>query len=811
MPENLTHPRRPLALALRSVLLGASLASLPVLAAESIADAASPSVRQYDLAPGPLAEVLGRFAAASGIALSFDTAQTGNRQSSGLRGSYSVEEGFAALLAGSGLRAVVRDGSYSLAVAESQAALQLQDSMVTGTILGKDGITEGGGSYTTGAMRTATKLPLSIRETPQSVTIMTRQRMDDQGMNNLEDVVKNTPGLTLTKSGTERVELYSRGFMISSLMYDGLPSSYDGDSVPSPDMAMYDRVEVVRGATGLMQGSGTPSASLNLVRKRPTRDTQVSVKGSVGSWDNYRTELDASSALNATGTVRGRVVTAYQDKQSFQDYTSNEYGLLYAIGEIDLSDRTTLTLGASSQNDNNNATWGGIPPAADGSSLGLSRSSYLGNDWEYWDKESKTLFGELEHQLGNDWKLHLAASKSWVDMEYLGSYMYTQNGTTYDQMAGRYSSNYDNRSYDLFASGPFIFAGRSHDLVLGASRREVSYDLAGGQRTIASGIDLSTWDPGSQAKPTFTSGTPNGYDTEQTGTYITTRLNVADPLKVILGGRLDWYENDVSRGSTHNKYKVTRNVTRYAGIIYDLDTWHSIYASYTDIFNPQNARGIDGSLLDPITGKNYEIGIKGEYLEGRLNASAAIFQMDQENRASSLVDQTGCPAATTCYEAAGKVRSKGVELEINGQLTDNWQVAAGYTFAEAKYKQDANEANEGRLFDTRRPRHQLNLTTFYHLPGELNKWRVGANLYRQNAIYSKGVNGAVDYHIEQKAYTIADAMLGYEVSEHLDTQLSINNIFDKKYYQTIAQHPNWGGVSQYGAPRNFMLSAKYKF
>ncbi|TBV10460.1 TonB-dependent siderophore receptor [Stutzerimonas kirkiae] len=792
---------RPSALALAVAL---SLAHLPLSA---LADTQS-----YDLPNAPLEQTLRQIARQSGQLIAADPALLQGKRSAPVHGQLDTREAVRQALAGSGLQLLsTESGAISVQPVAEGTALELGATNVTSTSIRDSATTEGTGSYTSGSMSTATKLSLSPRQTPQSVTVITRQRMDDQGMNNLEDVVKNTPGLTLVKAGTERVELYSRGFMISTLMYDGLPSSYDGDSVPSPDMAMYDRVEVVRGATGLMQGSGAPSASLNLVRKRPTKDTQVSLKGSAGSWDNYRTELDASSALNATGTVRGRVVTAYQDKQSFQDYTSNEYGLLYAIGEIDLDERTTLTVGASSQNDNNNATWGGIPTAADGSDLGLSRSTYLGNDWEYWDKESKTLFGELEHHFDNDWKLRLAASKSWVDMEYLGSYMYTQDGTTYNQMAGRYSTNYDNRSYDLFASGPFTFAGRSHELVLGASRREVSYDLAGGQRTIASGIDLSTWNPGSQAKPTFTPGTPSGYDTEQTGTYITTRLNVADPLKVILGGRLDWYENDVARGSTHTRYKVTRNVTRYAGVIYDLDKWHSVYASYTDIFEPQNARGADGGLLDPITGKNYEIGIKGEYLEGRLNASAAIFQLDQENRASVLADQTGCPSATTCYEAAGKVRSKGVELEINGRLTDNWQIAAGYTFAEAKYQQDADETNEGRLFNTKLPRHQLNLSTTYHLPGELNRWRVGASLYRQNATYSKGVNGTVDYQIEQKAYAIADAMLGYQVNEHLDTQLSINNIFDKKYYQTLASHPNWGGVSQYGAPRNFMLSAKYSF
>ncbi len=176
------------------------------------------------------------------------------------------------------------------------ATLELDATEVTGS--GQLGSTsEGTESYTTGAMSTATKLPLTMRETPQAVTVITRQRMDDQAMTDINDVVKATPGLFLDfSSGPGRQTYKARGFEIDNLMYDGIPSSYNGVSVGSqPNLAMFDRVEVVRGATGLVTGAGNPSAAINLIRKRPLAEQRVTLTGAAGSWDDYRGEVDASS------------------------------------------------------------------------------------------------------------------------------------------------------------------------------------------------------------------------------------------------------------------------------------------------------------------------------------------------------------------------------------------------------------------------------------------------------------------------------------------------------------------------------------
>ncbi|KAG1250074.1 hypothetical protein G6F68_012999 [Rhizopus microsporus] len=187
-------------------------------------------------------------------------------ETAGLQGGYGVDQGFAALLAGTGLEAVRRaDGDYLLQRVDGQQATQLAPVVV----LGAGATTEGTGLYTADWMRSANGLVLSQRETPQSVTVVTRQRMDDEDMRSLTDVMASTPGISVQNFDSERYSFNSRGFGVSNYMYDGIPTSFDtgyaaGES--SVDPIIYDRVEVVRGATGLLTGAGNPSASINLRR-----------------------------------------------------------------------------------------------------------------------------------------------------------------------------------------------------------------------------------------------------------------------------------------------------------------------------------------------------------------------------------------------------------------------------------------------------------------------------------------------------------------------------------------------------------------
>ncbi|WP_053213279.1 TonB-dependent siderophore receptor [Pseudomonas sp. Q12-87] len=699
------------------------------------------------------------------------------------------------------LSPALADDSSAAQEKSKPATLELGATEISSGPLGS--ITEGSDSYTTGIMSTATKLPLTMRETPQATTVITRQRMDDQAMTSINDVVKFTPGLFLDfSSGPGRQTYSARGFEIDNLMYDGIPSGYDGVNVGAqPNLAMFDRVEVVRGATGLVTGAGNPSAAINMVRKRPLAEQRVTLTGAAGSWDDYRGEIDASSPLNDSGNLRGRVVASYRDANSFIDDVEEDHGLFYAITEADLSEDTTLTLGFSHQKDKTNYFWGSSMIGQDGHHLDLPRSYNPGTGWENKDQEINTLFAEVRHRLANEWSLQFNANYAEQNALFSGSYQSRWVNNTLARTVYQSAHDENQAGLDAFANGPFEAFGRTHELVVGASKR--IYDMTTHNY---SPYDMN-W-PINAGKPDFVH-TDNGREvTTQDGLYATTRLSLADPLKLILGGRLDWYDYDNRDGE--GDYKVTRNVTRYAGLIYDLDDHHSVYVSYSDIFTPQSSKDTSGTPVKPIVGKNYEAGIKGEYFDGALNASMALFRVDQENRAVQVF-VPNCPQSS-CYEASGELRSQGVDFELQGALTENWQVGGGYTYARVHtIKDSANPQKVNQRFDTDTPEHLFKLTTRYQFQGSLEKLRVGGNVSWQSRIYNDvALLDGSNYRLKQGAYAVTDLMAGYRVNQHLDLQLNANNIFDRKYYSSVANSISYGGDA-YGTPRNLMMTAKYSF
>ena len=765
----------------------------------------------FNIPQQPLASALNRLAAQSGLQVIFDGTLVVGKSSPGVVGTKEPEVALAEVLKGSGLtwRATGGNSVMLEKAPESGSTLQLGETSIQGRVMGE--VTENTGSYTTGAMQTATKLPLTLRETPQSVSVVTRKRMDDKAMTTISDVVQSAPGIYLNNSGgAGRPTFSARGFDVDTILYDGFPTSFL-TYLPSSEanLAMYDRVEIVRGATGLAQGAGSPAGAINLIRKRPPHEFQATLTGSAGSWDDYSSTLDIGGPLNENGTLRARTVISRQDAKSFRDSVGSDADLFYGVVDADLSDSTTLTLGAYRQKDHTNYVWGGLPMVRGGGHLGLSRDTFLGHDWEYMDNRTTGYFATLEHGLANDWKLRMAAMQSTTHTDVLASSIWAYNRHYLWTQAMEQKET----GYDLAFSGPFQLLGQEHDLTVGVSKRQLDYRTGKlWEAFIDNGTDLFTWDPRGHAKPDIVKG-PNGRPetTTQDSLYASTRLRLTEPLSLILGGRLDWYEFE-NRTNPESSYKVTRNLTRYAGLVYDLNPHHSVYVSYTTIFKPQTEKGIGAEVIVPIVGENYEVGIKGEYFDGALNASAAIFQIDQKNRALELPDVKGCgtSAISACYEASGLVRSRGIDLELQGALTENWQLAGGYTYTQTKYVSDTNATLEGQDFNRRLPRQLFKLSTIYTLPGDLQRWRIGGDVYQQSQIRTSGGSGTTAWQNRQGSYTVAGLVAGYKASEQLDLQLNVNNLFDRTYYVSIA-NGGYDPYDIYGDPRNMKLTARYSF
>jgi len=707
----------------------------------------------------------------------------------------------------------------ALALPALAAAQEAKTSLPALTVeaTGQSETTEGTGSYTTtGASRTATPLGLSLRETPQSVSVVTQQRIEDQGLQNITDVINTTTGVSVNQYETSRAQFVARGFEINTLLIDGVPTTWEqpwsaGEVFTS--LAMYDRVEVVRGATGLTTGAGDPSAAVNLVRKRANSPVFAgSVELDAGSWDHGRAMLDLSTPLNEAKTLRARVVAEYDTQNSYVRGLGNDNGTLFATFEADLGPRTLLTAGASHQKlDTQGPMWGGLPVwYAEGIRTDWDSSKSSAADWSRWDTEYQTYFASLEHRFTNDWRLKLSYNhgdrKADSHLLYLSGAPSIATGLGMSTFAASYLVKTKQDDFSVQTSGYVPMFGRDHELAFGYTSSRQSFNAQDRAATPSFGMatDFNNWD-GSMAEPAWGPLSHYGKSTtRQDAVYGAARLNLADPLKLILGVRLNNYSKTGDELYS-NPYDLNydNEVTPYAGLVFDLSKELSLYGSYTDIFQPQSARDIGGNYIEPIKGESYETGIKGEFLDGRLNASAAIFNIQQKNLAiattDTLIGLGGLPE--TAYRPADGATSKGFELEMSGELAPGWNVSAGYTQYRLK-------DSDGEEVNTIYPRKLLRLFTTYRLQGGLSGLTLGGGVNWQGGTYTTAINplGALE-KIEQDAYALVSLMARYQFTPQLSAQLNINNLLDKKYYGMFDAYSQ----INYAEPRNAVLTVKYKF
>lgn len=798
--------------------VGGAGATLPhmALAAESSPAA---SLRDYHIPAGNLREALAAFAIAAGVNLSSQGVALDGQATPGLRGRYDVMAALQTLLQGSGLEVVDGgSGNYLLRNMNASTADGGPASMPAVVVSAEaDRATEGTGLYTARAMSTATGLNLSQRHTPQTVSVISRQQMEDFELTTLQDVARATPGLYGKTQGVSDQETtyFARGFALSHVNVDGLPLDVTGfnERNVSADMLMYDRVEVVRGATGLMEGAGAPSGSINMIRKRPTATPLLNASAHLGSWKDKQLTVDASNALNASGSVRGRVAASLRDSDSFVDVVGNKNSTVYAILEADLTPSTTAGIGFSRQHSRTDGVFVGLPTLLDGRHMDLPRSTFLNNADSFQKRDNNVVFADLETRLEKGWRSRLAITHIDASSSTRNTTNSRVDGETYllEQSETGWKYHTEQVVADWRLSGPVTWFGRRHDVIVGASYRHDDSDAGqsweGAQTRV---FDLRQWNPHAYPMRGALFEPYNwGRKTDEKGIYAAGSFSLADPLRLVLGGRFGWYAQDVTGWYSTDpvwRRSLTEDAkfTPYAGIVYDVDQHHSLYASGTQIFQPQSVLDVKGNTLPPLSGTNLELGVKGEYFGGRLNASGALFRIKQKNRA--MADEVNCPTggAIYCARAAGQVQSEGVDLQVSGSPLPGWQVAGGYTYVLAKYTQDSVAANIGRRIATDEPKQLFKLYTTVQLSGSLARWNLGASVTAQDKIYRRDT----DYLTRQGGYALLGLTAGYRLSEQLQLRVNIDNVLDRRYYQALGYA--WsGGLERYGAPRSVLVSLNY--
>lgn len=654
------------------------------------------------------------------------------------------------------------------------------------------------------------KVPLKPRELPQSASVIDHERLEQQNLFSLDEAMQQATGVTVQPFQLLTTAYYVRGFKVDSFELDGVPALL-GNTASSPqDMAIYERVEILRGSNGLLHGTGNPAATVNLVRKRPQREFAASTTLSAGRWDRYRAEVDVGGPLSASGNVRGRAVAAYEDRDYFYDVADQGTRLLYGVTEFDLSPDTLLTVGAQYQHIDSITNMAGVPMAKDGSNLGLSRDTYLDVDWDRFKWDTYRAFGSLEQQLGGGWKGKVSAEYQEADsrLRYAGSFgaIDPQTGDGGQLMGAAYKFKSIQRSLDANLNGPVRLFGLTHELLGGVTyaQGETRQDTARFLNLPNTPVNVYRWDPHGVPRPQIGQYTsPGTTTTTQKGLYALGRIKLAEPLTLVVGGRESWWDQDTPA----TRFKPGRQFTPYGGLIWDFARDWSWYVSYAEVYQPQADRQTwNSEPLSPVEGKTYETGIKGELADGRLNLSLAAFRIDLENNPQEDPDHPG-PPNNPFYISGGKVRSQGFELEGTGYLTPYWSLSAGYTYTSTEYLKDSQN-DSGTRYSTFTPRHLLRLWSNYDLPWQDRRWSVGGGLQAQSD-YS--VDYSVDYRgvsMRQGGYALVNMRLGYKIDEHWTAAVNVNNLFDRTYYQSLS-NPNWN--NRYGEPRSFNVSLRGAF
>lgn len=833
---------RATALASRVLMAGGivSGALCPIYATwAAAAEQTTAGAHVYAIGPGPLGDVLVRFAAESGVQLVFEPTQFAGRQSAGLQGSYSLSDGFRHLLAGAGFTAVSQGkGVYaiqSLPVAAggdtAQAGGTLPTVEVTAQTVDAEPSTrtEGSHSYAASAVGAGGKTARDFTQVQQSVSVITQQRIQDQNLNNLKDALDQTTGINVQAFGNMGSNIYSRGLPVTSFQFDGgaanhIDSNLTGNALP--DLAPYDHVEVLRGADGLFAGAGEASGTVNLVRKRPLDHFQFTTDTTVGSWDHYRQQVDLTSPLNQAGTLRGRLVAAQTNEHHSYDIAKDRRTVVYGVIEADVSDDATIAVGINYNKYHATPNDFGLPRFTTGASLGLPRDTCFCTPWSTYEQEQSQFFTEYNQRLVGDWKLKINAS--YEKINHYNNYAWALG--TVNPYVGTtrfwYADEMDHarqKLVDATITGSFDVLGHKQELVAGLNWTDLNDSgVSTSHGSIAlDALHFNAADYPASAWPTTGYSVFAPYGERQWGGYATLRSELTSGLHSIVGGRYSHYRYNYSysnydlswnyKSTTVNGYSQPHVFTPYGGLTYDLTPTASVYASYARIFQPQGG-DVDeqGSVLKPVTGASYEVGMKARLGE-KFNGTLAVYQTDRNNTAVKIGDSDSY--RNCCYRALAKVQIRGIEGELTGEPLPGWDVSLGYTFSLGKYKSGYDDQDGADYTGDVYPRHLLKLWSMYRLPVDDGKWRVGGGVNLTSGttvsgsatVYDNAGNksGTLPFQYRTGFYPLVALRAEYRIDQHWSAALNVNNVLDRVYYSTLAG-PGYGNF--YGDPRNFMLT-----
>ena len=670
-------------------------------------------------------------------------------------------------------------------------------------------------NYTIPSSISATGLDLSLRETPQSISVTTQKRMEEQQLNSVSEAIAHTPGIYFQKYGNSADGYHyyvSRGYAINNLNIDGLDASGDGSgyglSLHNTDSAIYESLSVVRGSTGLRNGLGDPGGNIQMQRKRPSAETQISIEAGAGSWGHYRTVLDANGALNDNGSLRGRTVAVYDRGGLWQHRARQDGKTLYGILEYDITPQTMATVGLQmSDIHSKHSATGSFATYYGDEDNGYHLTTFKPRDnnaaaWSYGKRRKNEIFTRLEHNFNDDWKLSAAYSYRFGKSNNLygmgGTYNIKADGSA-QLVTIKEQFHPKEHSFDLHLDGKYPLFNREHEFQIGVNHNDYRDGTNAKYDTRADDPIDNLYSYIRDGKIERPENDHLGYGTNKKQTsslYGATRIHINDDWAVLAGARLtNWKRTgyDFRNDYIPRVRKENGVFTPYLGLTYNFTDNLTAYTSYSATYKPQDNKDKNDNHLDPEKGATYELGVKGAWFEDRLNASAAVFEVRKDNLA---VKDGEHPDGSEYYRAENRTKGRGWELTLSGEPLPDWRLDASYTRTKI-------EDREGGRLKTDVPLHLIKLYTNYDIN---EQWSIGGGVNWQSKIYAASeIEDPIGKKANtQKAYATVDLSAQYRPAKNLRFALNANNIFDQTY-KTIPD-----GLS-FGAPRSIMATVRYDF
>lgn len=802
---------RPLSLAMSGICAGLLALAHPAhVASAAPSDSGSEQAFNFAIPAGSLSDALLQYSETSGQRVLFNADLVRGILSGGLQGRFAPHQALDKLLQGTGL--VPRQTDSGSVTLEKQAdrseSSQNPATLSAVTVIGKSAYADNdpyNPSYTRHAASSATKTDTPLMETPVNIQVIPKAVLDDQQTIQMTEALKNVAGATFSNgSGALSDDIFIRGFRSRTYFRNGLRSGDAYSSVGNRQMANVEQLEVLKGPAAVMYGRMEPGGMVNVVTKRPLNTPYYALQQQFGSFDLYRTTLDATGPLTQDDTLLYRFDGSFENSGSFREFVDKERTFIAPMITWNISPRTQVSLEMEYRHDNliyDNNTW----PFVDGQFIGMARSRNLMEPARV-NVEEKLIGLDWSHQFNDDWNIKQRfvanlqdRAENWV--------MGASDTLTPDNLLAR--QQYDVRTQDntyyttLDVTGHFKTGPLAHTVLMGGDYYRT--DIVGNPY-IATLAPINIYNPVHTAEP-ITAFTPAGWASNNSsdfvGIYAQDQIKLPYGLHVMGGFRYQYVKQWDNLNRTEQP--ADDEVTPRVGVLWQAQDWLSLYGNYIENFGGSNqwATTLTGKPLPPESAQQWEVGSKFEFFDGKLSATLAYYDITKQN----VVTRDPTDVTGNFSIAAGEVRSKGPEVDIRGELLPGWNLIATYANFDARVSKDNSGLEGNRLFAV--PRNVGSLWSTYDFrQGDLRGLKVGGGISMRDGATDGSRNG-----YQTAGYATVDLLAAYSwkvEKSKITAQLNVNNLLDKTYFPDAY----WSGASStrtIGTPRSLLGSIKVEF